>query len=72
MSKEQLYIQKEDIFEINAKEINQYIKSILNVLRRYNNNKIEKPIFEIKELNNIPSKDNLKNLGNILIDNSLR
>ena len=54
MSKEQLYIQKEDIFEINAKEINQYIKSILNVL------------------NNIPSKDNHKNLRNILIDNSLR
>lgn len=75
MSKEQLYIQKEGIFEINEKEKNQYIKSILNVLRKYidndNNNKIEKSIFEIKKLNNIPSKDNLKNLGNILIDNSL-
>ena len=45
MSKEQLYIQKEGIFEINEKEKNQYIKSILNVLRKYidndNNNKIE-------------------------------
>ena len=76
MSKEKLYTQNKDIFEINEEYINLYIKSILNVLRRYkdkdNNNKIEKSYFEIKELNNIPSKENLKNLGNILIDNSFR
>ena len=75
MGKEKLYIQNKNIFGINEEYIKLYIKSILNVLRRtkYNNNNniIEKSIFEIKELNNIPSKDNLKNLGNILMDNSL-
>ena len=76
ISKEKLFIQNENIFEINGENLNSYIKSILNILRRYkdkdNNNKIEKSIFEIKDLNNIPSKDNLKNLGNILINNSFR
>ena len=49
MSKEKLYIQNENIVGINEENINSYIKSILNVLRRYkdkdNNNKIEKSIF---------------------------
>ena len=76
MSKEKLFIQNENMFEINEENLNSYIKSILNVLRRNkvkdNNNKIEKPNFEIKELNNIPSRDNLKCLENFLINNCLR
>ena len=76
MSKEKLFIQNKNTFEINEEYLKIYIKSILNVLRRTNDNdnknKIEKSHFEIKELNNIPSKDYLKNLGNILIDNPLR
>ena len=76
MTKEKLFIQNENIFGINEENLNSYIKSIINILRRNkdkdNNNKIEKSIFEIKELNNISFKYNLKNLGNILKDNSLR
>ena len=76
MSKEKLYIQKGNVYEINEEYLLIYIKAILNVLRRYkekdNNDKIEKAIFELKKLNNIPSKENLKNLSNIVIDNFLR
>jgi len=76
MSKEKIFIKNENILKINEENLNSYIKSVLNILRRNkvkdNNNKIEKPNFEIKELNNIPSRDNLKNLENILINNSLR
>ena len=76
MDKERLYIQKDNSYEINEEYLQNYIKAILNVLRRYkdkdNNNNTEKELFETKELNNIPSKDNLKNLENIITDNSLR
>ena len=76
MTKERLYIQKPNSYEINEEYLQNYIKAILNVLRRYkdkdNNNNIEKALFETKKLNNIPSKDNLKNLENIITDNSLR
>jgi len=76
MTKEKLFIQNENIFWINEENLNSYIKLILNILKRNkdkdNNNKIEKPIFKIKEFNNISFKYNLKNLENILKDNSLR
>ena len=76
MSKEKLYIQNDNKFEINEKYINPYIKSTINVLRRNKNNDndyiIEKSLIEIKEINNIPSKGNSNHLGNILIDNYLR
>ena len=76
MSKEKLYIQKGNSYEINEEYLQNYIKAILNVLRRYkdkdNNNNTEKALFETKKLNNIPSKENLKNLENIITDNSLR
>ena len=76
MDKERLYIKKENSYEINEEYLKNYIKAILNVLRRYkdkdNNNNTEKALFETKKLNNIPSKDNFKNLENIITDNSLR
>jgi len=76
MSKEKIYIQNDNKFEINEKYINPYIKSIINILRRNKNNDndyiIEKSLIEIIEINNIPSKDNSNHLGNILIDNYLR
>ena len=82
MSKEKLYIQNKNIYDINEENVISYIKSILNVLRRYkdkdNNREIEKSIFEIKELKNFQNislkefQDNLENIGKMCTDNSLR
>ena len=76
MSKEKLYIQDKNNLEINEQNVMAYIKSIINVLRRFkekdNNDKTEKSIFEVKELKNIPLNKNLTNFGIMINDNSLR
>ena len=76
MSKEKLYIINNNVIEINEENIISYIKAILNVLRRYkdkdNNDKTEKAIFEVQELNNIPLDDNLTNLGKMISDDTLK
>ena len=75
MSKEKLYINN-NINLINEENVHNYIKSLLNVLRRYkekdNNDKTEKGIFEISECNNIPLNVNLENLGKMITDESIR
>lgn len=76
ITKEKIFIQNKNIYEINEEYIMTYLKDRLSVLKRYkendNKNKTEKSIFEIKELNNIPSKDNFENLQKIISDNYLR
>ena len=75
MSKEKLYIDINNN-KINEENLNNYIKSLLNVLRRYkekdNNDKTEKGIFEIPECNNIPLNTNLEKLGKMITDESIR
>ncbi len=76
MSKEKVYIQNKNIYEINENNVSSYIRALISVLRRYkekdNTDKIEKAIFEVKELNNIPLNENLENLGKIITDETLR
>ena len=76
MSKEKLYIQDKNILEINEKYVEDYIKSIINVLRRYkkdnNNIKTEKSIYEIAELKNVPIDKNLADFEVMIKDNSLK
>ena len=76
MHKEKLFIQNGNNFEINEDNVMAYIKSIINVLQRVkkidSNEKIEKPIFEIKELNNTPSSKIITNLESMLRDNHLK
>ena len=63
MRKEKLYINN-NYNEINEENVNNYIKSLLNVLRRYkekdNNDKTKKGIFEIPEWNNNQTGENCK------------
>ena len=76
MSKEKMYIQDKNNLEINENNVNAFIKSIINVLRRSkmndNNDRTEKSIFELKELKNIPLDKNLENFAKMMGDTSLR
>ena len=76
MSKEKVYIQNKNIYEVNENNVSSYIRALISVLRRYkekdNTDKIEKAIFEVKELNNIPLNENLENLGKIITEETLR
>ena len=76
MSKEKFYKINNNMAEINEENISNYIKSITTILRRYkerdNMDKTEKSLFEIEKLDNIPSGNNLINLGKIISDDTFR
>jgi hypothetical protein len=71
MNKEKL-----DNIKINEENLHNYIKAIVNALRRYekkdNNDETEKGIFKIDKCNNIPSKENLENIGKMITDKSIK
>ena len=75
----EMYMEKlynKNYSEINEENVKEYIISMVSVLRRLkesdHNEKTEKAVFEIDELNNIPLNENLENLGKMILDNSLR
>lgn len=65
-----------NIIKINEEKVMEYNKVIIDVLRRYkennNNDNIEKAFFEIEELDNISSGNNLINLEKLFFDETLR
>ena len=75
MSKEKLRIKEKNNYFINDDNAYNYIKELINVLRRYkdkDNDKTERSYFEIPQCKNISLNDNLTNLGKMISDDSLR
>ena len=71
MNKEKL-----DNIKINEENLNNYIKAIVNALIRYekkdNDDITEIGIFKIDKCNNIPSNENLENIGKMIKDKSIK
>ena len=63
MTEEKLYTKNKDKYDINEENVREYVKQILNVLRRYkdkdNDNKTEKALFNINtiQIQNIEDKE---------------
>ena len=83
MYKDNLYIRKNNVYEINEKNVMLYIKQMLSILRIYkdkdNNSKTEKCIFEVNSLPQMQnySVDELENnlfsnFEKMISDNNLR
>lgn len=74
MSKEKLLIKEKNNYFINDDNAYNYIKELINVLRRYkdkDNDKTERSYFEIPQCKNISLNDNLKIVGKNISDDSL-